>query len=159
MRARRSWPRSSVPKGCCHDGRPRRAVKSMSLIGTVHTVVPSRMASTMAMRMRPLATARRCRLKRRQASSPGEKRRPHARTPAPTSGEGNARIEPAIEDVGDEVEEHDEAREDERHRHYDRGIVGENRADEQRADAGDAEDLLGDDGASENGGYLQGHQC
>src|SRR5262245_53594082 len=102
----------------------------MSLIGTGQTVVPSRMASTMAMRMTPLATARRCRLNRRQASSPGEKRRPLARTPAPSSVEGNARIEPAIEDVGDEVEEHHEAREDERHRHHDGCIVGEDRADE-----------------------------
>src|SRR5215831_1904579 len=125
MRANRSWPRSSVPKGCSQDGPPRRAAKSMSLIGTDHTLVPSRMASTIAMRMRPLATARRCRLNRRQASSPGENRRPLARTPVPTSVEGNARIEPAIEDVGDEVEEHHEAGEDEGHSHHDGCIVGE----------------------------------
>src|SRR5262245_48114447 len=125
MRASRSWPRSSVPKGCCQDGLPRRAAKSMSLIGTDQTVVPSRMASTMAIRMTPLATARRWRLNRRQASSPGENRRPLARPPAPISVEGNARIEPAIEDVGDEVEEHHETGEDERHGHHDRCIVGE----------------------------------
>src|SRR5262249_38510783 len=120
MRASRSWPRSSVPKGCCQDGGPRRAVKSMSLMGTGQSVVPSRTASPMAIRMPPPAGARRCRLNRRQASSPGEKRRPLARAPAPTSVEGNARIEPAIEDVGDEVEEHDETREDERNGHYHR---------------------------------------
>src|SRR5215831_11620094 len=125
MRAMRSWPRSSVPKGCCQDGLSRRAAKSMSLIGTDHSVVPNRMASTMATRITPLATARRCRLNRRQASSPGENRRPLTRVPVRTSVEGNARIEPAIEDVGDEVEEHHEAREHERHGHYDRCIVGE----------------------------------
>src|SRR5262249_30610887 len=152
MRASRSWPRSSVPKGCCHDGCARRAVKSISLMGTGQSVVPSRMASTMAMRMTPPATARRCRLNRRQASSPGEKRRPLVRAPAPTSVEGNARIEPAIEDVGDEVEEHDETREHEGNGHDHRCIVGEDRADEERADAGDTKDLFGDDGASGDGG-------
>src|SRR5262249_42770885 len=125
MRAMRSWPRSSVPKGCCQDGPSRRAAKSMSLIGTGHTVVPNRMASTMAIRMTPLATARRCRRNRRQASSPGENRRRLARVPERTSVEGNARIEPAIEDVSDEVEEHYETGEDERHGHHDGRIVGE----------------------------------
>src|SRR6516165_4276943 len=158
MRASRSWPRSSVPKGCCQDGVSRRAAKSMSLIGTDHTVPPSKMASTIAMRMTPLATARRCRLNRRQASSPGENRRPLPRTPVPTSVEGNARIEPAIEDVGDEVEEHHEAREHERHSHHDGCIVGKDRADEQRADPGNTKDLFGDDGPPEDGRYLQSHQ-
>src|SRR5262252_734478 len=142
MRASRSWPRLWVPKGCCQDGPSRRAAKSMSLIGTVQTVVPSRMTSTIAIRMTALAIARRCRLNRRQASSPGENRRPRARAPVSTSVEGNARIEPAIEDVGDEVEEHHEAGEDERHSHHDRSIVGEDGADEQRADPGNAKDLL-----------------
>src|SRR5262249_31291740 len=72
--------------------------------------------------------------------------------------EGNARIEPAIEDVGDEVEEHHEASEHERHSHHDGCIVGEDRADEQRADPGNTKDLFGDDGASEDGRHLQSHQ-
>ena len=41
MRDSTSWPRSSVPIGCAHDGPCSRAVKSISLIGTVHTSGPS----------------------------------------------------------------------------------------------------------------------
>jgi hypothetical protein len=75
--------------------------------------------------MTPLATARRCRLNRRQASSPGENRRPLARSPVRTSVEGNARIEPAIEDIGDEVEEHHETGKDECYGHHHGRIIGE----------------------------------
>ena len=52
----------------------------------------------------------------------------------------------------------DEAGEDEGHRHDDRRVVGQHRADQQRADAGNAEDLLGDDGAAEHDRHLQRDQ-
>src|SRR5918999_2267094 len=150
MRASRSWPRSSVPSGCCHDGPTRRALKSISLIATLQANGPSRMASTIAANIAPLTSAMRCRRKRRQASRPGETYRRRMRTAPPVSAEGDARVEPAIKDIGDQVEEDDEAGEHERHGHHDWGVIGEDRADQERADPGDAKDLLGDDRAAEN---------
>src|SRR5204863_1092896 len=114
MRAKRSWPRSSVPKGCAHDGLLRRAVKSISLIGKLQRRGPSRIASTMAIRTAALTNARRWRRNRRHASRPGEKCRARAGTAAPASAEGNAWVEPAIDDIGDEVEEDDETGQHER---------------------------------------------
>src|SRR3982750_2343006 len=104
MRASRSCPRSSVPNGCAHDGGCMRAAKSMSLIATCHTNGPNAIARIMAARMMALAKASRWRRKRRQASSHGENGR-SLRGAAATSAEGDARIEPSIEDVRDEVEQ------------------------------------------------------
>ena len=57
MRASKSWPRSSVPSGCSHEGPFRRAAKSMSLIATFQISGANRMARIIVMRMTPLATA------------------------------------------------------------------------------------------------------
>src|SRR3954447_26451025 len=149
MRASRSWPRSSVPNGCCHEGPSRRAVKSISLIGTFHRNGPSTMAAMIANKIARLATARRWRRNRLQASRRGEKRRSRLCTVALTSAVGDTWVEPAIEDIGDQVEEDDETGEHERHRHDEGRVVCEDRADQERADAGNAKDLLGDDGATE----------
>src|ERR1044072_9161612 len=149
MRASRSCPRSSVPKGCAHDGGCMRAAKSMSLIATRHTNGPNAIARIIAARMMALTNGSRWRQKRRQASSHGETGRTFP-GPAATSGtlpERDARIEPSIEDVRDEVEQDHEAGEHEGDRHDHRRIVGEDSADTQRGDAGDAEDLLGGDRA------------
>src|SRR5581483_11354004 len=126
MRAMRSWPRSSVPSGCAHDGPMRRAVKSISLIGTCHSSGPARIAITMATSRKLLASASRCRRKRRQASRPGEKcrARPCAGAGAAASIEGDARVEPAIEEIGDEVEDDDETGEHEGDGHHDGRVVG-----------------------------------
>src|SRR6266446_6649446 len=157
-RANRSWPRSSVPKGCCHDGPISRAVKSISLIGTCHSSGPSTTARIIDARIATLATARRWRRKRRQASMPGDTC--FLRTIAPTSklSVGNARVEPAIENIRNQIERDDQTGKHERHRHDHGGIVGQDRADEQRSDARDAEDLFGDDGTSEHSRHLQGDQ-
>src|SRR5690349_4705689 len=120
-----------------------RAAKSMSLIATRHTNGPSPIAKIIMSRMTALAKASRCRRKRRQASTHGEYGRTLRVVTSGTLPERDARIEPSIEDVRDEVEQDDEAGEHESDRHDDRGIVGEDRADQQRAYAGNAEDLFG----------------
>ena len=72
MRASRSWPRSSVPNGCSHEGVLSRAVKSISLIGTLQTNGPSSTAKVSTVRIATLATAMRWRRNFRHASKPGE---------------------------------------------------------------------------------------
>src|ERR1700741_4468445 len=112
MRASRSCPRSSVPNGCAHDGGCIRAAKSMSLIATRHTNGPSAIARIIASRMMALAKASRWRRKGSQASSHGENGRT-LRGAAAISAEGDARVEPSIEDVRNEVEQDHEAGEHE----------------------------------------------
>src|SRR5687768_1940889 len=157
MRASRSWPRSSVPNGCLSDGPARRAVKSMSLIGTRQMSGPKSTARTITVRITVPRTARWWRRKRRPTSAQGELLRARFAGSGGTSPSavGDAGVEPAIEQVGDEVEEDHEAGEDEGHRHDHGRVVGEDRADEERPDAGHAEDLLGHDGAAEDRGHLQ----
>src|SRR3954470_20690919 len=121
----------------------------MSLTATPQKNGASTIAATIAIRTPALSTAMRGRRNRRHASSHGENCRA-GRCAAANSAECDAGIEPAIEYVRDEVEQHDEAGEDEGHRHDDRGVIGKDRADDQRADAGDTEDLLGDDGAAKD---------
>src|SRR5690349_8663837 len=121
MRARRSWPRSSVPNGCFSDGPARRALKSMSLIGTCQIHGPASTANRMINRISAPPKASLWRRKRRHASVP-QPTRGRIAPPAPEAlAEADAGIEPAIEDVGDEVEEDHQAREHEGHRHDHRG--------------------------------------
>src|SRR5450759_1345298 len=158
MRAKRSWPRSSVPNGCCHDGALSRAVKSISLIGTRQINGPSKTAKVTAVRITTLATAMRWRPNLRHASSPGDMRRRRPSSGRATSTIGDAWVKPAIDDIGQEVEDDDEAGEHECHRHDDGRVIGEDGRDQQRTDAGDAEDLFGDDGAAKDGRHLQCNQ-
>src|SRR5262247_3680270 len=102
MRASRSWPRSSVPSGCCQDGPFSFAVKSISLIGTVHTNGPISTASVMRTSSAMPTTASLCRRKRRQASAQGEWL---TRFAAGALAIGDTGIEQAIEDVGEQVAE------------------------------------------------------
>src|SRR6266851_4240281 len=108
MRASRSCPRSSVPKGCANVGGLRRAEKSMSLMATPQKNGANKIAVTITIRMPALNTAMRWRRKRRQASSHGENRRAGRSTTAANSAECDAGIEPSIEHVRDEIEQHDE---------------------------------------------------
>src|SRR5262245_6216202 len=151
MRASRSCPRSSVPKGCDQVGPLRRAVKSMSLMATGHRLGPSTIAAIIKARMTALAKARRWRRNLRHASKPGETGRARRRPPGATSTEGDAGVEPSIQDIGDQIEEDDKAGKDKSHGHDHRGVIGQDRADQQRADARHAEDLLGDNGTAEDG--------
>src|SRR5580698_9793832 len=127
MRARMSWPRSSVPNGWAHDGGSSLEAKSISLIGTRQTSGPSSTASTISARMTVLTMASLCRRKRRHASRPGEKRALRAgvatTAPAGASAVRDAGVEPAIKDIGNQVEQDDETGEHERHRHHDRRVV------------------------------------
>src|SRR5213078_4847471 len=159
MRASRSWPRSSVPNGCCHDGVTSRAAKSISLIGTRQNSGPSPTAKVSAARITTLATARRWRRNFRHASKPGEMRRSRGLSGTASSVVGDAWVKPAIEDIGQEVEDDDETGEHERHRHDDRRVIGENGRDQERTDARNAKNLFGDDGAAEYRGHLQRDQC
>src|SRR5690349_9847643 len=124
MRASKSCPKSSVPNGCRQDDPSRRAEKSISLIGTLQRSGPTRMAATIAKRIARLATARRWRRNRRQASRLGEKRRSWLRSAALVSAIGDAWVEPAIQDIGDEVEEDDETGEHECHCHDNGRVIG-----------------------------------
>src|ERR1700681_351323 len=140
MRASRSWPRSSVPNGCCHVGTLSRAVKSISLTGTRQINGPSTTADVSAVKITTLATAMRWRRNFRHASKPGETWRGRPSSGTATSTVGDAWVKPAIDDISQQVEDDDETGEHERHRHDHRGIIGEDRSDQQRADARDAED-------------------
>src|SRR5512143_1478111 len=131
MRAKRSWPRSSVPNGCAIDGFCSRALKSMSLIATFHSDGPRITSSIIAASTNRLTTASLWRLKRRQASAHGEMPRPRRAA----SAVADARVEPAIQQVCDQVEHDDEAREHEGHRHDHRGVVAQDGIDQQRPDA------------------------
>src|SRR6185436_14051287 len=155
MRASMSWPRSSVPKGCDHEGLLSRAPKSISLIWTGHSSGPNRTPSTRIARISAPASARRWRRKRRHASAPGETGSARLAARGAALPVGDARIEPAIEDVGSEVAQDDKARQHERDRHDHRRVVGLDRADEQRPYARHPEDLLGHDRAAEDGRHLQ----
>src|SRR6478736_4922814 len=161
MRAKMSWPRSSVPNGWLAVDVCRRDVKSMSLIATFQTSGPNTTMSTITLRTTRPMTASRCRRKRRHASAAGEtlrRRRGAAAAPTLALAVGDAGIEPAIKKVGDEVEEDDEAGEHEGHRHHDRRVVAQDGVDQERADAGDTKDLLGDDRAAEDLRHGQGDQ-
>src|SRR6185295_16700128 len=159
MRANRSWPRSSVPIGWRQDGPFSLAVKSMSLIATGQINGPNRTRKAISPSTTRPAIASLWRRNRRQASAHGELLRARSTGgSAMPSAVGDAGVEPAIEDVGEQVEEDYQAGKHERHRHDYRRVVGEDRGDEQRADARHAEDLLGDDGAAENRRQLQPDQ-
>src|SRR5262245_60446230 len=139
-----SWPRSSVPNTWAHEGALSLARKSISSIGTRYASGPSRTAPTMTPRTRTPTIARRCRRKRRPASSQRESDlRAGARTSRPAtasdvvpfaaitrSSERDPGVQPAIDEVGDQPEDEDQRREDERHAHDDRRVVGQDRADE-----------------------------
>src|SRR5471032_2674676 len=116
MRAKMSWPRSSVPKGCAAVGVFSRAEKSMSLICSFHTSGPNATINTITESTTSPATASLCRRKRRHASAAGETLRMRAGATATGAlAVADAGVEPAIEQVGDQVEEDDEAGEHEGH--------------------------------------------
>src|SRR5690242_2726328 len=104
MRARRSCPRSSVPNGCAAEGPFRRAVKSISLIGTFQTKGSSSTEPTIAARITTEISASRCRRNRRHASSHGENCRALVLGWAATSAVLDTGIEPSIEKICDKVE-------------------------------------------------------
>src|SRR5450759_4949067 len=103
MRESRSWPRSSVPNGCRQDGGFRRAVKSISLIGTVHNHGPVAKPMTITNKISAPTSANRCRLKRRQMSSESETVRARLKASGGLA-ERDARVEPAIQDIRQQVE-------------------------------------------------------
>src|SRR5512147_1899340 len=110
MRASRSWPRSSVPKGWRHEGTPSLTLKSMSLIGTLQSHGPSATASMMTSRIAAPASAMRWRRNRRHASRPSEAGGARLAGAAPGAlAVDDAGVEPAIEQVGDQVEEDHQA--------------------------------------------------
>src|SRR4051794_6026544 len=135
MRARISWPRSSVPKGWFSEGGSSRAVKSISLIEIGQRNWPKTTARINTSRITVLPTASLCRRNRRQASRAGEICGARPSLAAPGLAESNAGVEPAIKHIRDEVEEDHQTREDEGHGHDDRRVVGEDGGDQQRADA------------------------
>src|SRR5262245_11921883 len=100
-----------------------------------YTKGPRTSAITMAPSTSAPAMASRCRRKRRQPS-------PASVRPAGASGIGDARVQPAVEHVGHDVEGDDEHGVDEGDGEDDRRIAGQDGRDEQGADARHAKDLL-----------------
>src|SRR3954469_26029158 len=96
---------------------------------------PSTTADVNIARITTLATAMRWRRNFRHASKPGEMRRGRLSSGTATSAIGDAWVKPAIVDIGQKVEDDDETSEHERHRHDDGRVIGENRGNQQRADA------------------------
>src|SRR5260370_35742418 len=91
--------------------------------------------------MTALATASLCRRKRRQISPAGDARSTRTMPSELGLAVGEARVEPAIEDVGKQVEQDNQAGEHKRHRHNNRRVVGEDRVDQHRSAAWDAKEL------------------
>src|ERR1700704_5287500 len=100
MRAKTSWPRSSVPNGWARVGVFRRALKSMSLIATFQKIGPKITISTITPSTTRPASASLWRRKRRHASAQGEVSL--RRFDAAALAVADARVEPAIEQVGDQ---------------------------------------------------------
>src|SRR5450755_4326736 len=97
-----SWPRSSVPKGCAIVGVFNRAVKSMSLIESFQKIGPKATMKTITASTTRPATASLCLRKRRHASAQGETLRIRGATALAIADAG---VEPAIEQIGDQVEQ------------------------------------------------------
>src|SRR2546425_9001965 len=93
MRARRSWPRSSVPGGCDHEGVLSLALKSISLTGTRQTRGPATTPTTMTTRTAAPTVASRWRRKRRPVSRQSD-------------GDGSAAESPATGATRRRSEEH-----------------------------------------------------
>src|SRR2546430_4940 len=94
MRARRSWPRSSVPSGCDHEGVLSLALKSISLTGTRQTRGPATTPTTMTTRTAAPTVASRWRRKRRPVSRQSDGDGSAAERPA--TGATRRRSAPAI---------------------------------------------------------------
>src|SRR3974377_885691 len=97
----------------------------MSLIGTCHKSGPSATAISIKPRMTALAAANRCRRNRAPVSKPGTGRSPRVRRSDRAQTGEDAGVEPAIEDVGNQIEQDDQTGEYKGDRHDHRRIVGE----------------------------------
>ena len=141
--------------------RLSRAVKSISLIAHVPEQGPNSTASTINASTNRLANASLWRRKRRHASAPGRdaagaRRRPRRHRATAVADAG---VEPAIEHVGNQVEDDDEAGRTRRSRAMITGVSLARMASiSSEPMPGNAEDLLGDDGAAEDRRHLQRHQ-
>src|SRR5262249_45027923 len=131
---------------------------SMSLMATGHRLGPNTIARIISNRMTAPASAKRWRRNRRQASNASDVERGRRAGALVASSEGDAGVEPSIEDISDQVEQHHKAGKYERHRHPHRGGGGQDRAGPPPTGAGKSEDLLGHDGTAEHGRQLQGDQ-
>src|SRR5512133_73628 len=121
MRAKMSCPRSSVPNGWCQVGGFSRAEKSISLTATFQTSGPNTTSATITASTNMLTSASLWRRKRRHASRMSETLRglPGFTGLAIT----DAGVEPAIKQVGNQVEDDDQAREHEGDPHDHRRVV------------------------------------
>src|SRR5262245_36647789 len=126
-----SRPRSSHPSGCARDGPWRMAEKSMSSRDTGHSHGPAMTARIMKPRTMEPATANRCRRKRRHVSCQGETRFARDAVRALALAVGDTRVEPAIEDICDQVEEDDQAGKHKCDRHHHGRVVPKDRCNEQ----------------------------
>src|SRR5690242_8738255 len=98
-------------------------------MGTRQIKGPIRIASASSASTMTLKAASRCRRNLRSASRPGEKRGSRFAGARPESTIGDAWVKPAIDHIGQEVEDNHETGEHEGHGHDDRRVIGEDRAD------------------------------
>ena len=154
-RASRSWPSASVPQGCAQDGPCSMAEKSIASIGTRQISGPTRTPNTISAehdQARPppadaCGSAATPRASATAAPRRAAPRQPPGQRPQRRAMRGSSQTysRSAIR-----LSKHDEAGVHEGDGHDDRRVVGQDRRDQQRSDAGNAEDLFRDDGAAED---------
>src|SRR5258708_6542717 len=154
MRASTSRPISSVPNQCARLGGLRTndqfvAIGSYGLISGAKTAMATKNSTTTAPTMAPRRLTRR-RTARRQGCDSGVAAAVVSIAVAVmTVSRAQPRVDEEIGDIGEQVEEDIRGRgEQDDALHH--GVVAiEHRVDDKLAEAGDREDLLGQDGAGE----------
>ena len=138
MRASRSCPRSSVPKGCAQEGPCNLALKSISLMGSFQTSGPSKTANTINANSTAPAKASLWWRNRFQVSAPSErggKLPTNAAVPAlPNCGNSAKRdsgVEPSIKQICYQITSNHQTGKYKRHSHHHRRVVGQYRGNQQ----------------------------
>src|SRR3990167_1569535 len=157
IRASMSRPNWSVPSGCAQVGGLLRdmiilaasgstKVGSMRQINGPTTTNRISVASTISPAIAPLWV-------RNWSQTSREKLRGFSITVV--SVIANPRVQHPVQDVGNQVEQHDQHRKDESQRLHHRQVVGVDCPDQGRTDAVHLEHLFGDDGAGKDAGDTQ----
>src|SRR6266851_2308794 len=154
MRASTSRPISSVPNQCARLGGLRTsdqfvAIGSYGLISGAKTAMAMKNSTTTAPTMAPRRLTRRRTARRQGCDSGGAAAVVSMVVAVMTVSRAQARVDEEIGEVGEQVEQDIRGRGEE-HDALHHGIVAvEHGIDDELAETGDGEDLLGQDGAGE----------
>src|SRR5262245_34201425 len=159
-REKLSRPRSSVPNGCAHVGALRICFQSPWIGSTVaihgaSTAITTNSSTVTA----PAADTGRLRVRRQaRRNGPAGRSADTLAGAAAVTGElgvtdrapdADARVEQRVRYVHQQVDQHVGAGGDEHHALDQRVVAREDRLDDEPTEAGNDEDLLGDDGAAD----------